>query len=112
MLVYSHHRDWDRKETLDVTLTMENLPMEGQVTVTHYRIDRDHSNACTEWERLGRPDWPDEAQRAALAARSGLEMFRAPEKAAVRGGRLEMRFPLPVHGISLLEIVRTVTGID
>ena len=111
VLVYSHHRDWDRKETLDVSLIMENLPMEGHVTVTHYRIDRDHSNACTEWERLGRPDWPDEAQRAALASRSGLEMFRALEKAAVRGGRLEISFPLPVHGISLLEIVPTVTGI-
>ena len=33
-----------------------------------------------------------------------LVVFRQPEMAEVRGGRLEIRFPLPVHGISLLEI--------
>ena len=104
VLVYCHHDDWDRKESFDVSLTLEHLPMEGPVSISHYRIDREHSNACTEWERQGRPDWPDERQRAAIAARSGLELFREPEKAEVPEGRLEMHFPLPVHGISLLEI--------
>ena len=104
VLICSHHDDWDRQEEADICLTMENLPMEGPVTVTHDRIDRKHSNACAEWERQGRPDWPDEAQRAAIVARSGLEAFRAPERAEVRGGRLGLRFPLPAHGISLLEI--------
>ncbi len=104
VLVYCHHDDWDRKESHDLTLTLENLPMRGQVSITHYRIDRDHSNACAEWERQGKPDWPDDRQRAAILARSGLELFSAPEKADIRGGRLEMSFPLPMHGISLLEI--------
>ena len=104
MLLYCHHDDWDRKETFDISLEVENLPFDGQVLITHHRIDGEHSNACTEWERQGKPDWPDEAQRAAIVSRSGLECFREPEKHEVREGRLALRFPLPTHGISLLEI--------
>ena len=104
VLLYCHHDDWDRKETFDISLEVENLPFDGQVLITHHRIDGEHSNACTEWERQGKPDWPDEAQRAAIVSRSGLECFREPEKHEVREGRLALRFPLPTHGISLLEI--------
>ena len=104
VLIYCHHDDWDRKENHNFFLSLKNLPVKGQVSVTHYRIDRDHSNACAEWERQGKPDWPDNRQRAAILARSGLELFRAPEQAEIRDGRLELSFPLPTHSISLLEI--------
>ena len=104
VLLYCHHDDWDRKETFDIDLRIDNLPMEGKVRVTHWRIDETHSNAYAEWERQGRPDWPNEGQRAAMLARSGLEFCEAPETALVHGGRLERRFALPTHAISLLEI--------
>ena len=104
VLVYCHHDDWDRKETFDVALSLENLPFDGLASVTHYRIDGNHSNACPEWERLGKPDWPEGERRQAILARSGLELLGGPESVTVGGGRLELRFPLPVHSISLLEI--------
>ncbi len=104
VLLYCHHDDWDRREILDVSLTLEKLYPEGKARIAHYRIDSTHSNACAEWERLGKPDWPDERQRTAILSRSGLEMIGKPETVDVSGGRLEMRFLLPVHGISLLEI--------
>ena len=47
---------------------------------------------------------PTAEQRAAILARSGLETLCAPEQAEVHAGKLEICFPLPVHGISLLEI--------
>ncbi len=104
VLLCRHHDDWDREDTRGVSLSLENLPLSGPVSVTHFRIDRDHSNACAEWERQGQPDWPDEKQRAAILARSGLELLCPPEKAEIRGGRLEIRFTLPAHAVSLLEI--------
>ncbi len=104
VLLYCHHDDWDRAGVFDVTLTLEHLPMEGTVRVAHYRIDAEHSNACAEWERQGRPDWPEEEQRRAMISRSGLELLEPPAAAEVREGSLEQRFTLPVHGISLLEI--------
>ena len=104
MLLYCHHDDWDRKETFDIDLRIDNLPMEGKVRLTHWRIDETHSNAYADWERQGMPDWPNEGQRAAMLARSGLEFCEAPETALVHGGCLERRFALPTHAISLLEI--------
>lgn len=104
VLVYSHHDDWDRKDCYDLSMTLKNLPMDGQVSITHYRIDREHSNACTEWERQGKPDWPDDGQRAAILARSGLELFRPPEQAEIREGMLEINCPILTHSISLFEI--------
>ena len=102
--VFCHHDDWDRKEIYDVSLVLENLPAEGSVRITHHRIDREHSNACAEWERQGCPDWPDGKQRAAILARSGPELLGPPEDAAVTGGCLDLRFTLPTHAVSLLTI--------
>ena len=104
VLLYCHHDDWDRKETFDIDLTFENLPVTGSVRVFHYRIDASHSNAYAEWERQGKPDWPNEGQRAAIIARSGLEFAEAPETVLVHQGRLEKHFSLPTHGISFLEL--------
>lgn len=104
VLLYCHHDDWDRKETFDIDLRLANLPMEGKVRVKHLRIDDQHSNACAEWERQGRPNYPSEGQYAAIQARSGLEYCEAPREELVHEGRLEMKFELPTHGISLLEI--------
>ena len=104
VLLCRHHDDWDREGDADVSLAVENLPADGPVLVTHYRIDREHSNACREWERLGRPDWPDETQRAAILARSGPELLCPPEQARISGGRLDLRFTMPAHAVSLLEI--------
>ncbi len=104
VLLYCHHDDWDWREVFDIELELENLSMDGEVTVMHSRIDREHSNACTEWERQGRPDWPTEEQRKAMLAHAGLELAEAPFKKRVCGGKLCLRFSLPVHGISLLEI--------
>ncbi len=105
LLLYCHHDDWDRQETFDISLTLENLPMEGEVTVTHLRIDADHSNPCAEWIRQGRPDWPDDAQRAAILARSALEPFEAPRTVLIRNHTLSLSFPLPTHAVSLLELM-------
>ena len=104
VLLYCHDDDWDRKTVSGISLALRNLPMKGPVRITHYRIDSGHSNACAEWERQGRPDWPDAGQRAAILARSGLETYGEPETAEIDGGSLELSFPLPVHSVSLLEI--------
>ena len=106
VLLYCHHDDWGRKETYDVSLSLENLPMEGEVRVTHLRIDAEHSNAFAEWVRQGKPDWPDETQRGAILARSGLESFEPSCRVQIRNRTLNLSFPLPTHGISLLEITK------
>ncbi len=104
VLLYCHHDDWDRQETFDIDLALENLDMAGEVLLDHYRIDRERSNAYTAWERLGGPEWPTGAQRKAILAHAGLERLEPPRALQVRDGRLSLRFSLPTHGVSLLEI--------
>lgn len=104
VLIYCHHDDWDWKENFDIHLKINNLPMKGCVKVMHYRIDATHSNAYAEWERQGRPNYPNEGQMNAIKARSGIELFEAPETMMIHEGRLEKSFSLPTHGISLLMI--------
>ena len=106
VLLYCHHDDWDRKETFDVEMSLTHLPMEGAVQVRHLRIDESHSNAYAEWVRQGKPNYPAGGQREAILARSSLEFLNVPENRTIADGKLRLSFPLPTHGISLLEIVK------
>jgi xylan 1,4-beta-xylosidase len=103
VLIFNHHDDWDRWEECVIDLEVANLPFGSQdVTVHHYRIDAEHSNAYAEWLRQGRPMYPAPGQLRAIKAREGLELFEPPRSVPVSGGRLALRFALPVHGISLV----------
>ncbi len=104
ILLYCHHDDWDREDKFDIDLKLEHLPMEGRVRIRHLRIDDQHSNAYAEWLRQGKPDYPTAGQYEAIKARDGLEYLEAPEEMLVHEGRLERRFEMPVHGISLISV--------
>ncbi|MBE6934936.1 MAG: hypothetical protein E7458_00385 [Ruminococcaceae bacterium] len=102
ILLFAHHDDWDVRENFDVTLSLAGLP-KGAVTVKHYRIDEEHSNACTEWKRQGMPDWPNEGQYAAIKARDGIELLSAPETIET-DGEASLSFSMPSHAVSLILI--------
>lgn len=106
ILVYCHHDDVDRNECFPIRLVLEHLPMTGAIQMRHYRIDADHSNAYAEWVRQGSPNYPNKGQKEAILRRSGLEFCEAPQTLLIHEGRLEHTFPLPTHGISLLEFIR------
>jgi xylan 1,4-beta-xylosidase len=102
ILVYCHHDDWDVKQDYQVTLNVDGLDDEYQMY--HYRIDREHSNAYTEWVRQGEPDYPTGAQYDAIKKRDGLELLEAPHIICISQVK-KLEFPLPVHGISFIELV-------
>ena len=108
VLLYCHHDDWDVEKTYDVELTLAGLP-EGSMTVRHYRIDAEHSNAYAEWLRQGKPNYPNEGQYAAIKARDGLELLTAPETVEVTGNSASLHFEMPVHAVSLLTFERNET---
>ena len=75
------------------------------MTIRHWRIDGEHSNAYAEWRRLGSPEDPSPAQPDRLRARQGLEPFGPPASQEVGSdGTVRLRFELPLYGISLLEL--------
>jgi xylan 1,4-beta-xylosidase len=102
VLIYHQHDDWDATGEVEIALDVEKLPFQNEMLVTHYRIDGEHSNAYAEWVRQGKPMYPTLDQRAAILARSGLETFEPPQKVMPSGGKLSLKFRLPVHGVSLV----------
>jgi xylan 1,4-beta-xylosidase len=105
VLVWHQTDPWWEEDEAAVSLAVEGLPFGGPVTVRHWRIDGRHSNAYAEWRRQGSPEDPSPAQIARLRSRQGLELIEPPARHAVGGdGTLTLRFTLPLHGVSLLEV--------
>lgn len=103
ILLFCHHDDWDVKGEYDVEVDVVNLPFaNSKATLTHYRIDQNHSNAYAEWVRQGRPSYPNSAQTRAIKSREGLELYEPKTEVTLLGGKFRRTITLPVHAISLL----------
>jgi xylan 1,4-beta-xylosidase len=103
VLIYNHHDDWDLSGECTIELEITHFPFsERELTLWHYRIDRSHGNAYTEWVRQGKPMYPAPGQRAAIKSREGLELLAPPQRIISAEGKIQLSFSLPVHGISLL----------
>ena len=103
ILVWNYHDDDLPAAASDVTLTIDGLP-DGRPTVTHYRVDQDHSNAYTVWKSMGSPPTPSPSQKATLEKASELQMLAPPQRMNVEKGRLVVSFSLPRQGVSLVRM--------
>ena len=105
VMVWHYHDDDVPGPDADVSLMLDHLPAEvRRATVTHYRIDHDHSNAYTVWQQMGRPQNPTEEQYAELDKASELSQLNNPRTELVEKGQLMLRFGLPRQAVSLLVI--------
>ena len=82
-------------------------------TARHYRIDAEHSNIVSAWEKLraraGWPDgaaWPTEGQWRRLREMNTLDELVPPTRVTAADGLLELAFDLPMPGVSYLELTR------
>jgi xylan 1,4-beta-xylosidase len=82
-----------------LTLQLKFKGLTRQVNVSIDRVDESHGNPMTLYKSMGSPRYPTMKQVTALNEASAL---RAPEKAALKDGRLELS--LPVNGLALIEI--------
>ncbi len=103
VLVWHYHDDDVPGPDAQVSLSIAGLPERGRTArLTHYRIDREHSNAFTAWQRLGSPAWPNLVQYRELRAAGQLARMDAPATAALAHGRATLQFVLPRQAVSLL----------
>ncbi|WP_433430138.1 GH39 family glycosyl hydrolase [Nonomuraea sp. CA-141351] len=86
--------------TRTVTLTIDGL--DGAYTLTHHRVDRDHSNVEAAWQSMGGGEWPADEQWDKLRAAGTLDELAPP--AAVDGGGFTVTFDLPMPGVSFIEL--------
>jgi xylan 1,4-beta-xylosidase len=103
VMVWHYHDDDVPGPDAAVELALAGLPANATVTkLTQYRIDRDHSNAYTVWQKLGSPPKPTAEQYAELERAGRLAVLGAPEEVAVKQGGANIRLSLPRQGVSLL----------
>jgi len=102
-MAWHYHDDDVVGPAAEVSLVVEGLgATPGQVRLQHYRIDADHSNAYTVWQRLGSPQSPSPEQYAQLEAASELASVSGPSSVGIENGRATLAFTLPRQAVSLL----------
>ena len=105
ILVWSYHDDSQASGETAVQLKVTGLPPEAsRMTLLHYRVDRNHSNAWAAWKRMGSPQQPSAEQYADLKSAGRLETLESPRWIVIRGGTAMVEFTLPRHGLSLIQL--------
>jgi xylan 1,4-beta-xylosidase len=103
VLVWNYHDDDLPSAPAEIDLTIDGAP-DGQPTLTHFRVDRDHGNAYELWKRMGSPQAPTPAQYAQLEKGGKLQALGAPARVLVRNGAVRLPLTLPRQGVSLLKL--------
>jgi xylan 1,4-beta-xylosidase len=105
VMAWNYHDDDVTGAVTPVALRVAGVPATvPRVLVRHYRIDKDHSNAYTVWQAMGSPQSPTPAQYAQLEAAGELQSLGSPEWTLVKGGSVELGFPLPRQAVSLVQV--------
>jgi xylan 1,4-beta-xylosidase len=105
ILIWHYHDDDLPGPEANIQLNLRGLPraFAKELKLTHYRIDREHSNSYSAWLRMGSPIAPSDAQREMLLSAARLSpLGAAAQRLAVHKNRAKLDFRLPRQGVSLL----------
>jgi xylan 1,4-beta-xylosidase len=104
-MVWHYHDDDLVGPDAAIVLTAAGLPVaSGSATLTHYRIDGEHSNSYAAWKKIGSPLAPNDKQYAALEQAGKLAVLAGPAIVSIQQGTAMLKFNLPRQGVSLLVI--------
>ncbi|MGH3741241.1 MAG: GH39 family glycosyl hydrolase [Micromonosporaceae bacterium] len=108
MLVWNGTLDQSKADgasLLDRALRVEFTGLDDRpYQVSHRRIDRDHSDIRAVWEASGGGDWPDQAQWEVLRQANTFAEYEPSRVVQPTAGAVSCEFPLPMPGVSLLEL--------
>ena len=103
VLVWRHTDDQYQRDDAAAHVTLEVAGLDADAyTLTHLRIDADHSNSHSAWVAAGSPQLPTEEQLTAIRARQGLEELEPARQVEATGSTLELTVSLPLPAVSLL----------
>jgi xylan 1,4-beta-xylosidase len=103
VLVWHYYDDDVPGPDANVDLALDNLPFaNGDVKLTQYRIDANHSNSYEAWLRMGSPLPLSETQFAELEKAGQLAELEPPKNLRVNDGKLDLKFALPRQAVALL----------
>lgn len=103
VLLWNYH-DLDIQDVdSPVELNIKGIPAE-KVMLTHYRVDKEHSNSYEVWKKMGSPQNPTADQIAMLEKAGQLEMLSKPEEIKIINAIATIKMKLPRQAVSLLKI--------
>jgi len=103
ILVWHYHDDDVPGPDADIQLSINGLPIRaGAAQLRQYRIDHDHSNAFTAWQRMGSPQQPTTKQYTELEQTGQLATIGAQQTVLVRDATTTLRLKLPRQAVALL----------
>ena len=103
VLVWNYHDDDLPAPPAPVDLRIDGVPI-GEPTITHYRIDAEHSNAYEVWKKLGSPQSPTASQYRELERAGQLQLLEPARRVPTASGRVVVTFALPRQGVSLVKL--------
>lgn len=103
VMLWNYHDDDSARATEQVVVKINDIAA-TQVTVTEYRIDKDHSNAYEVWKKMGSPQQPTTVQISTLKNAGQLQVLGTPVKARIKNGQLLYHTVLPAQAVSLLKV--------
>lgn len=102
VLVWYYHDDDLPGPGAAIDLALTGLPIKnGTAKLVQYRVDHDHSNSYTAWQRMGSPSAPSVTQYAELEKVGQLAEIGTPTSIPVADGGTKVKFVLPRQGVSL-----------
>jgi len=105
VLMWNYHDDDVSAPDAAVRVTITGVPASvHRVLLSHYRIDRDHSNSYTVWKQMGSPQSPTAEQYARLESAGQLQLLDSPRWLWSQSGKVDLSFALPRQAVSLVQV--------
>jgi xylan 1,4-beta-xylosidase len=103
VMIWNYHDDDEQGAPEQVKLSINHIRAKI-VTVTHYRIDNEHSNSYGLWKKMGSPQQPTAAQVAELEKAGQLQIIDKPIKSVSKNGTVVIDISLPRQAVSLIRL--------
>jgi xylan 1,4-beta-xylosidase len=101
-MIWNYHDDDVAGEAATVQLQCKGINA-GQVKLTQYRIDADHSNSYEVWKKMGSPQQPTSEQVTQLEKAGQLQQTGSSTE-IIKDGLLQLTMQVPRQGIVFLKM--------
>ncbi len=103
VLAWYYHDDDLPGPDANISLALHHLPASStNATIRRYSVDSQHSNAFTEWQKMGSPTAPNDSQYAKLLAAGQLAEVETLGPISVSNGEATIEIKLARQAVSLL----------
>ena len=103
VMVWNYHDDDSIAKTSQIELTVNGIGSK-KVISRHYRIDQHFSNSFEKWKEMGKPQNVTADQYQQLERAGQLQLYNSPEWKEINNGKALLKFELPGHGLSLIQL--------